>query len=300
MCRFTMYLGPPIRMASLLIEPAHSLILQSSHATERKEPLNGDGFGVGWYAPDLTPTPALFRSISPAWNDSNLRSLCDVLSSPCILAHVRAATAGMPVGETNCHPFRYADYLFMHNGHLGSFRGIRRTLLAGLSNEAFDLIQGSTDSEHLLALLADELSAANTDDDDALALCLNRTVWHALDIVAEVGGDHPSYLNLAVSDGDRCAACRFTNDPAGEPESLYVIEHELYEPVARDSPARREREESRAVVVSSERLTSNPLWWPIPPNHLVSFDRSAGLRLFEMQADGLRPAPRQRPRLRSV
>ena len=113
MCRFTMYLGPPIRMASLLIEPAHSLILQSSHATERTEPLNGDGFGVGWYAPQLTPTPAVFRSISPAWNNSNLRSLSDVVSSPCILAHVRAATAGMPVGETNCHPFQHGDYLFM-------------------------------------------------------------------------------------------------------------------------------------------------------------------------------------------
>lgn len=290
MCRFTMYLGPPIRMATLLIEPAHSLILQSAHATERKEPLNGDGFGIGWYAPELTSTPAAFRSINPAWNDPNLRSLSEVISSPCILAHVRAATAGMPVGETNCHPFQYAHYLFMHNGHLGSFRSIRRALLAGLSNEAFDLIQGSTDSEHLLALMVDELSAANTDEEDALALCLNRTVWHALDVVAQLGGDHPSYLNLAVSDGDRCAACRFTNDPGAEPESLYVIEHELYEPVAKDSPARREREESRTVVVSSERLTSDPLWWSVPPNHLVFVSRNGPLKLFDMQPDGLLPA----------
>lgn len=291
MCRFTMYLGPPIRMATLLIEPAHSLILQSAHATERKEPLNGDGFGIGWYAPDLASAPAAFRSISPAWNDPNLRSLSEVISSPCILAHVRAATAGMPVGETNCHPFQYGDYLLMHNGHLGSFRSIRRALLAGLSNEAFDLIEGNTDSEHILALLVDELSAANTDEEDVLALCLNRTVWHAVDIVAELGGNHPSYLNLAVSDGDRCAACRFTNDTAGEPESLYVIEHELYEPVARDSPARRKREASRTVVVSSERLTSDPLWWPVPANHLVSFSRNGPLKLFRMEPEALEPVP---------
>lgn len=274
-------------MASLLIEPAHSLILQSAHASERSDPLNGDGFGVGWYAPDQTSTPAAFRSISPAWNDANLTSLSNVVSSPCVLAHVRAATAGMPVGEVNCHPFRHGDYLFMHNGHLGSFKSVRRSLLAALSNEAFDMIQGNTDSEHVFALFVDELSAANTDEEDALALCLNRAVWRAVQFVSELGGDHPSYLNLATSDGDRCAACRFTNDPAGRPESLHVIERALYEPVAKDSPARRAYEASGSVVVSSERLTSDPLWWSVPPNHLVSFSRTGPLKLFEMRPEGI-------------
>ena len=44
MCRFTLYLGPPVRLSTLLIEPSHSLIQQSFHAEERSEPLNGDGF----------------------------------------------------------------------------------------------------------------------------------------------------------------------------------------------------------------------------------------------------------------
>ena len=48
MCRFTLYLGPPVRLSTLLTEPEHSLILQSFHAAERDEPLNGDGFGIGW------------------------------------------------------------------------------------------------------------------------------------------------------------------------------------------------------------------------------------------------------------
>jgi predicted glutamine amidotransferase len=48
MCRFTLYMGPPIRLSSLLIEPDHSLIRQSVESREREEPLNGDGFGVGW------------------------------------------------------------------------------------------------------------------------------------------------------------------------------------------------------------------------------------------------------------
>lgn len=290
MCRFTMYLGPPIRMDSLLVEPEHSLILQSAHATERKEPLNGDGFGVGWYAPELSETPAVFRSITPAWNNANLRSLAGVISSPCILAHVRAATAGMPVAEANCHPFQHDVYLFMHNGHLGSFRGVRRALLQGLSAEAFDAIQGSTDSEHLFALFIDELSGVNTEEEDALAVCLNRAVWRAVRLAEELGGGHPSYLNLAVSDGHRGAACRFTDAPDQEPESLYIIERTLYEPVAKGSPERRQHEQSNSFVVSSERLTDDPLWAPIRPNHLVSFGREGRSVMMRMEPDGLVPA----------
>ena len=38
------------------------------------------------------------------------------------------------------------------------------------------------------SMLVDELSAANTDDEHALADGLNRAVWRALRIVAELGG----------------------------------------------------------------------------------------------------------------
>ena len=42
MCRFVFYRGAPIRLSSLLTEPAHSIIHQSYHSKERAEPLNGD------------------------------------------------------------------------------------------------------------------------------------------------------------------------------------------------------------------------------------------------------------------
>src|SRR3954471_19482598 len=92
MCRFVLYLGPRARLSSLIVDPGHSLIRQSVHSREREEPLNGDGFGVGWYARDLAPEPAVFRSITPAWNNRNLQNLARVVASDCVLAHVRAAT----------------------------------------------------------------------------------------------------------------------------------------------------------------------------------------------------------------
>jgi predicted glutamine amidotransferase len=56
-----LYLGPPTRLSSLIVDPGHSLIRQSVHSNEREEPLNGDGFGVGWYANELATEPAVFR-----------------------------------------------------------------------------------------------------------------------------------------------------------------------------------------------------------------------------------------------
>ncbi len=72
MCRFVAYLGPEILISKLVTEPESSLIHQSYHSHEREEPLNGDGFGLAWYVPAITPDAAVFRSITPAWSNQNL------------------------------------------------------------------------------------------------------------------------------------------------------------------------------------------------------------------------------------
>ena len=89
MCRLMLYLGPETRLSALVVEPDHSLIRQSVHSKEREEPLNGDGFGIGWYARAHSEDPAVFRSITPAWNNRNLQNLARVVASDCVLAHVR-------------------------------------------------------------------------------------------------------------------------------------------------------------------------------------------------------------------
>lgn len=94
MCRFELYMGPEIKMGSLVTEPKHSIVVQSYHCEEREEPLNGDGFGVAWYPADKNRAPAVFKSISPAWNNQNLINLSRVIHSDCMLAHVRAASPG--------------------------------------------------------------------------------------------------------------------------------------------------------------------------------------------------------------
>jgi predicted glutamine amidotransferase len=290
MCRFTLYLGPSIRLSTLLIEPSHSLIHQSFRSAERKEPLNGDGFGVGWYAPRLAHEPGVFRSISPAWNNRSLHSIARVVASPCVLAHVRAATPGSEVHAANCHPFVHGRYLMMHNGFIGAFRRVRRRLLHDLADEAFGMIRGSTDTEHMFGVFVDELlkrgdPADEPDPARALAARLAATISRVLAIVREAGGAEPSFLNVAVSDGKRAAISRFTSHPSDPPDSLYYLEGELYEPTTKEFPQRSEPEPGPAVVVASERLTSDPGWRPVPPGHIIALERGRSPRLFFLDAD---------------
>ncbi|TDD15844.1 ergothioneine biosynthesis protein EgtC, partial [Kribbella turkmenica] len=56
MCRHLAYLGPPVTLAALVLEPSHSLYEQSWAPDDMRGggTVNADGFGLAWYA-DLTP-----------------------------------------------------------------------------------------------------------------------------------------------------------------------------------------------------------------------------------------------------
>jgi predicted glutamine amidotransferase len=254
----------------LVVEPKHSLIRQSVHSEEREEPLNGDGFGIGWYASEHSAEPAVFRSITPAWNNRNLQNLARVVASDCVLAHVRAATQSSGVNEANCHPFRWRQYLCMHNGDVGDFKRVRRQLLASVCDEAFSNVYGSTDSEHFFALFIDSL-LTNREPDPALRMAqsLARAIGRALELVRSVGEGSDSYLNIAISDGEQAVVSRFTDADDGVPESLYYFTGQLYPDVG----PRAKRKGTQAVTVSSERLTADGGWAEVPPNRIIILRR---------------------------
>ena len=89
MCRWLAYSGSPIKLDELLVKRDRSLIDQSLHARQGATTTNGDGFGVGWYGESATP--AVFKSIEPAWNDRNLRELSGSIRSGLVFAHIRAS-----------------------------------------------------------------------------------------------------------------------------------------------------------------------------------------------------------------
>lgn len=274
MCRFTFYRGKPLPLSALLTEPEHSLIHQSFHARERDEPLNGDGFGIAWYA-DGHEEPALFRSVTPAWSNQNLRELSRVTASHCVLAHVRAATQGLQVGEPNCHPFRRERIAFMHNGDIGGFAAIRRPLLESLSDAAFEAIRGTTDSEHFFAVLCDELAAQQCGGSSSrgMAAALRRAVGRILGLIGQHAPGEHVYLNCVVTDGRVAVACRFTTDDPANADSLYTNRGRRY--VCEGGVCRMldpGEQNGSAVMISSEPLSGDSGWETVPVNHLVRLE----------------------------
>ncbi len=271
MCRFALYLGAEIPVGLLVTEPKNSIIHQSFHSHERSEPLNGDGFGIGWYA-EGREEPALFKEVTPAWNNQNLLHLAPVTRTRCLLAHVRAASPGLPVQQLNCHPFACGPYAFMHNGSIGGFHGIRRAILAELSDAAFSAVQGNTDSEHLFGLFLDRVHEAPAGQsslermDAALCGAIER-----VEALREASGatDH-SLLNLVVTDGRSAVVTRYVSPGCDKANSLYVHAGRRYEcegGVCRMSEP--DSEGDHAVIAASEPLSEDPGWERVPVNHRV-------------------------------
>jgi glutamine amidotransferase len=277
MCRFVLYLGSEITIGSLLTDPDHSLIHQSFKSRERTEPLNGDGFGVAWYVPDVSPDPAVFRDISPAWSNQNLINLARVVRTPCMMAHVRAASVGLPVTQLNCHPFAWRDLVFMHNGDVHDFARIRRRLVERLSDEAFCWIRGSTDSEHLFAAFIDHYSQIeHLAPLQRLEEAMRRTIRTLQEVTLEANVEQSATLNLAVANG-RCAVVSRVSTGEDPPNSLYYNGGRAYSCV--DGVCMMAPGSTEAVLVASEPLSEDGGWAPVPPNHLVLISETREIRL---------------------
>lgn len=210
MCRWAAYAGPPIFMEDMILSPAHSLIDQSQHASEAKTAINGDGFGLAWYGE--RNIPGLYRDVLPAWADTNLHSLAKQIRSGLFLAHVRAATGG-GTNRDNCHPFTYENWSFMHNGQIGNFDLLRRSLEFRLSDSVYAMRQGSTDSE-LMFLLAVEFGLT---DDPVLAF--EKMLEFVISEAASRDLNTIIRFTACYSDGHALHAIRFSTD--NRPPSLY-------------------------------------------------------------------------------
>jgi predicted glutamine amidotransferase len=255
-CRWLGYFGDPLRPEELIFEPTRSLIEQSRRGTAGSAPSNGDGYGLGWYG--MREQPGVFRSVAPAWGDRNLRELSAQISSPLFLAHVRAAT-GTPVQETNCHPFRFGRWLFVHNGFVAGYRELRRELLLAVDPALFPAIEGSTDSE-VMFHLALTFGLA----DDPLG-GLERMAGFVEAAGHRIGVEHPLQMTVGLSDGQRLYAVRYASGPVVN--TLFVSSSVQDVRLLYPEDERFERFSDEARVVVSEPLVDLPgLWHEVPPS----------------------------------
>lgn len=284
MCRFLAYKGESILLADLLTRPYHSLIKQSFSAKLRSGPLNGDGFGIGWYDFNLDREPGLFTSLTPAWGNLNLERIASKIKSPSFFAHVRAATPGLMVTEVNCHPFQYKNLLFMHNGYISGFLKIKRILRRSLRDELYHTISGTTDSEHAFALFLNFLPPRFENvTTNMLAEAMEKTISQLNAWSEEFGITDRSNFNFAVTDGKRMVVTRYAARSKTAPESLYTIQgsHLKWES---DMPRMGKASLCHdSVIIASEPLTKDiSNWEEVKPNSMVTLNVRNEMKIFDL------------------
>lgn len=252
MCRWLAYSGGSIPLEDLLFKPQHNLIDQSMSSRSKDTPTNGDGFGVGWYGD--REQPGLFRSIQPAWNDTNLRDLAAHIESPLFMAHVRA-TSLATVQQTNCHPFRYRNWLFVHNGEIEEVQKFRRELLMAIDPAIFENILGSTDSEIMFHLAI--TFGLESDPHGAL----QRMAAFVEKTARSYGVEEAIWMTLGVTDGTSLYAVRYASGP--DAPTLYHTPST--KELERINPRIAERFGDSARAVVSEAIGPHAKLWPLVP-----------------------------------
>ncbi len=202
MCRLAAYSGPSIPLQNIVTVPVHSLQKQSVAAEKSLVSVNGDGFGICWYA-DEVERPALYKDVMPAWSDSNFSNVCRVVKSSLFMAHVRASTEG-ETSRSNCHPFVFERWSFMHNGQIPHITRIRRDLESELPDSLYHARQGTTDSELFFLLLLAKGFRENP-----------RLAWKkSYDFISKShrADEEPIRLTCILTDGNIVYACRQSSD----------------------------------------------------------------------------------------
>jgi gamma-glutamyl hercynylcysteine S-oxide hydrolase len=233
MCRHLAYLGPPVTLRSVLIEPPQGLYTQSwAPRRQRHGTVNADGFGVGWYAGG-DPVPARYRRTGPIWGDESFADVARVTRTGAILAAVRDATAGTDPGLAAVTPFAAGSWLFSHNGVIDGWPGSAAALAATLDPGLLLELPARVDSALAWALVLDRLRRGL-----APAAALTGAI-EALD-TAGVSGR----FNFLLTDGAEIAATA-----AGD--TLWY-------------------QDGTGVVVASEPGDDAPGWVEVPDNTVVS------------------------------
>ncbi len=288
MCRLAAYLGQTsVLLEDVLVKPANSLVSQSLSARETDVMTNGDGFGVGWYAPEISSEPALFTSTTPAWSDRNLSHLTSKIKASSFFAHVRAASEG-GVTQYNCHPFTFQEWMFMHNGCISNFMRIKRHLRRLLDDDVYNWIKGDTDSEHFFALSMQIAKGRDLSRIENLADILEDTLQEVLLLTKTFNAQGVSYFNVCLTDGRRLLASRYCSDPDMKSLTMhYCIGSTLISPVMnsdKPQPIMAKNGDKKCILVSSEKLSSvSEEWHMLPTNHLLLVDEHINVSVRKLR-----------------
>ena len=285
MCRlYGLQATHPTRAACELLDAQNALIRQSRE--DARGLSNPHGWGMGHVAGGTT---SCFRQVEPASESPDYRKEALGTEGTTVLAHVRRATVGDP-DHANTHPFRHGPALLIHNGHVPAFDRVRPRLLDRLDEDRRRSVRGTTDSEHVFALLRqlrDEApgESLHTVTREAVHLVQDWTadeapgaIVHASDAdFSDLSHDELENalgLNLLWTDGTTLGGARLNR-------TLWALQRdrvhtcEICGHAHADPP---DDAEYRSTTLASERLTDED-WTEVPNGSVFHVDTDGTLHL---------------------
>jgi predicted glutamine amidotransferase len=283
MCRFFIYKGNTIKL-EYLFNTSNSILKQSINEPNtpflkkrnmRDHEINGDGFGISW---EKEKDSFLYKSIKPSWNDVNINNLSKYINSNLYFCHVRAIkpfSCFSCVHEHNCHPFKYNNFLWMHNGDIKNKVLLCKYLYDNVDLKLLSNIKGNTDSEYcffiFLSLLDKDVlnnkkKMTQNEMKDKLIECIKIITSITKEIVS---------LNLSVYDGSTIICTRYINDINDSPPSLYYSKNIQFQ-----------NKNNSNIVISSEPVNNNYADWNlIPKNSLLILTKNNNIILKKINID---------------
>jgi len=225
MCRHLGWLGAPVPVSSLVLDPPSGLLVQSYSPRRQKHgTINADGWGVGFFDQGVRR----WRSDKPLWGDASFASVAPALRSDCFIAAVRSATVGMPIEPSASAPFSDGNWLLSHNGIVDR------------------------------AVLPASATAESTVDSAVLAAHIFERGMEALgSTVADVGARDPgARLNILAANGSTLLATTWGDTLFSlQRGDGIVLASEPYD----DDPSWRDIPDRHLVEVTGTDLTLTPL-----------------------------------------
>ena len=244
----------PTKVECSLVHAQNALIVQSKR--DRAGESHIHGWGVAAYEDH---TPILDRQAWAAYHGEHFRRAAARIYAETVVAHVRKATVGPPSID-NTHPFVDRRWSFIHNGTVPGFTAMREQVLAAMTEEHRQSIQGDTDSEHVFRLL---LSAWAKAPAKPLSDIVRETVSQVIAWCNERRPGAPIGLNIMLTDGAELVGTRLGR-------TLFIARREgIHDCEICGFPHVHHQPEKdyRAIIVASEPITHEH-WDEVPERSL--------------------------------
>ena len=297
MCRALVYRGQPVVLDHLLFQPDSALVKQS-YMPQMLSLLNLAGFGMkAWDRDSRDPDrPYSYASTSLPIYDRNLKALSEKIRATCVLAHVRGVhfnTEGI-ISQQNIHPFQFRGcrIALAHNGDLDRMRDMKPALLEYIRPEFARMIDGTTDSEWIYALLVSHLEDPARDATaDEIAQALEKTLAIIRRVRGRLGIANWSPVNLFITTGKQLVAVRYcfdfgcyrTDDPALVPQASFNYHTLWYTSGSEYGWHDGEwkmiggADTADSIMIASEPLTrATSTWLEVPEYSMIYADTRSG------------------------